>query len=187
MQARQPSPLGVGSGTVPPQMHPQDQDQGQGQGQDHDQDPAMRGTHSVHRSVLGSGITSNAVQEAQMQVRLKAETISNDRKKRRVEHPVDKGGVGEKLTSAEDEKLTPEERKRKRYERRLALNGESAAVSRVRRREYAKVLEDQLVSAEKERVRLATELSDRQLQNINLREHLQKIEGSVDNNTTNNI
>lgn len=146
----------------------------------------MRGTHSGHRSVLGSGITSNAVQAAQMQARLKAENFANARKKRRVEKPAEKPGLGEKLNTAEDAKLTPEERKRKRYERRLALNRESAAVSRVRRREYVKLLEEQLVSAEKERVRLADELKDMQQQHNKLRRHLQKLEGSVENSTNNN-
>lgn len=153
---------------------------------DADGNPAMRGTHSGHRSVLGSGITSSAVQAAQMQARLKAEHFANARKKRRVERPAEKPTLSEKLNTAEDAKLTPEERKRKRYERRLALNRESAAVSRVRRREYVKLLEEQLVSAEKERVRLADELKDMQQQHSKLRKHLQKLEGSVENSTNNN-
>lgn len=133
---------------------------------------------AAHRSVLGSGIQSTAVQEAQMQARKKAEVFANARKRKRVEQP-------SQITRApqvapEDAKLTPEERKRKRYERRLALNRESAAVSRVRRREYVKLLEERLVSAEKERVRLATELEDMQQQHNKLQEHLQKLEGDID-------
>lgn len=131
-----------------------------------------------HRSVLGSGIQSTAVQEAQIQARKKAEVFANARKRKRVEQPVEP--VCAEPVPTEDAKLTPEERKRKRYERRLALNRESAAVSRVRRREYVKLLEERLVGAEKERVRLATELEDMQRQHSKLREHLQKLEGDID-------
>lgn len=139
----------------------------------------IHGTHSGHRSVLGSGITSTAVQEAQMQARMKAEVYANSRKRKRADPAPEVEKPGEPVIG-EDMKLTPDERKKKRYERRLALNRESAAVSRVRRREYVKLLEEQLVSAEKERVRLATELSDMQRQHNKLREHLQKLEGSID-------
>lgn len=132
---------------------------------------------SGHRSVLGSGIQSTAVQEAQMQARKKAEVFANLRKRKRVEQPEQQRSTA---VPSEDSKLTPEERKRKRYERRLALNRESAAVSRVRRREYVKLLEERLVSAEKERVRLATELDDMQQQHNKLRERLLKLEGDID-------
>lgn len=139
--------------------------------------PALHNA-AAHRSVLGSGIQSTAVQEAQMQARKKAEVFANARKRKRVEQPDQVRRVAQ--VPSEDSKLTPEERKRKRYERRLALNRESAAVSRVRRREYVKLLEERLVSAEKERVRLATELEDMQHQHNKLQEHLQKLEGDID-------
>lgn len=131
---------------------------------------------SGHRSVLGSGIVSSAVEEAQNRARLKAESFAKDRKRKRHDEPVDP--KTEKI-SEEDAKLSPEALKKKRYARRLALNRESAAVSRVRRREYVKLLEEQLVKAESERVRLASELSEMQQQHSKLREHLQKLESRV--------
>lgn len=132
----------------------------------------------AHRSVLGSGLVSSAVQEAQVRARLKAENFAKDRKRKRTEEPVEPVKV--ERVSEEDSKLSPDELKKKRYQRRLALNRESAAVSRVRRREYVKLLEEQLVNAEKERVRLATELSNMQKEHNKLREHLQKLEGRIE-------
>lgn len=131
---------------------------------------------SGHRSVLGSGIVSSAVQEAQARARLMAETFARDRKRRKVADPVPERA---ERNTDEDSKLTPDERKKKRYQRRLALNRESAAVSRVRRREYVKLLEEQLVTAEKERVKLAMELDRMQRQHDKLRDQLIKLEGSV--------
>lgn len=129
-----------------------------------------------HRSVLGSGIVSSAVQEAQVRARMKAESFAKDRKRKRHHEPAE---AEREKVSEEDAKLTQDELKKKRYKRRLALNRESAAVSRVRRREYVKLLEEQLVNAEKERVRLATELNDMQQQHSKLREHLDQLEKSV--------
>ncbi|PXF42079.1 hypothetical protein BWQ96_08185 [Gracilariopsis chorda] len=130
------------------------------------------------RAVLGSGIMSNAVQEAQVRARMKAESFAKARKRKRAEHPTDAEKAVEKI-SEDDARLTAEQLKRKRYERRLALNRESAAVSRVRRREYVKLLEEQLVNAEKERVRLATELEDMQKQHNKLKDHLRNLERAV--------
>lgn len=109
---------------------------------------------------------------------MKAETFAKSRKRKRTEDVV----VEEKAEKStdEDSKLSPEQLKQKRYQRRLALNRESAAVSRVRRREYVKLLEEQLVSAERERVKLATELSNMQRQHSKLRNHLEKLEGKID-------
>lgn len=143
----------------------------------------VRLPHNGDRSVLGSGIVSSAVQEAQLQARKKAESFASERKRKRSD-PVETAERVDRPTR-DDSGLTPDERKRKRYERRLALNRESAAVSRVRRREYVKLLEEQLVTAENERVRLATELSDMQRQHNKLREHLQKLEGSIDSSPDN--
>lgn len=134
-----------------------------------------------HRSVLGSGIVSTAVQEAQVGARIKAETFAKNRKRKRVED-LDSDDKSDKVQADEDSKLTPEQLRKKRYARRLALNRESAAVSRVRRREYVKLLEEQLVNAEKERVRLASELSDMQNRHAQLRENLAKLEATVQEN-----
>lgn len=134
-----------------------------------------------HRSVLGSGIVSSAVQEAQVKARLKAETFAKNRKRKRsddVDQPDVGVGIKEDKTE-EDGKLSPEELRKKRYMRRLALNRESAAVSRVRRREYVKLLEEQLVKAEKERMKLATELSEMQRRHAELRDHLTSLEVKV--------
>lgn len=131
-----------------------------------------------HRSVLGSGIVSSAVQEAQVRARMKAETFAKNRKRKRHEEPVEE--EKNEKSNEEDSKLSPEQLRKKRYLRRLALNRESAAVSRVRRREYVKLLEEQLVNAEKERVRLAGELSEMQRQHTKLRQHLEQLERSMD-------
>lgn len=132
-----------------------------------------------HRSVLGSGIISSAVQEAQVKARMKAESFAKNRKRARSQDVTEED---KDRTGDEDSKLSPEELKKKRYKRRLALNRESAAVSRVRRREYVKLLEEQLVKAEKERVRLATELTDMEKRHADLREHLSRLERSVQEN-----
>lgn len=107
---------------------------------------------------------------------MKAETFAKDRKRKR-SSPVEEEKPEKNLD--EDSKLSPEDLRKKRYLRRLALNRESAAVSRVRRREYVKLLEEQLVNAEKERVRLASELSVMQQQHSELRKHLEHLEEVV--------
>lgn len=129
-----------------------------------------------HRSVLGSGVVSTAVQEAQVRARMKAESFAKDRKRKRT----DTGRVEkpEKLPE-DDSKLSPDQLKQKRYQRRLALNRESAAVSRVRRREYVKLLEEQLVNAEKERVSLATQLAEMRKQHAKLQDHLKELEARM--------
>lgn len=131
-----------------------------------------------HRSVLGSGIVSSAVQEAQVRARIKAENFAKNRKRKRHED-LDSDDKSDKAQADEDSNLSPEQLRKKRYMRRLALNRESAAVSRVRRREYVKLLEEQLVNAEKERVRLATELGDMQSRHGQLRDQLIKLEDIV--------
>lgn len=56
-------------------------------------------------------------------------------------------GSGDGVDGEEDD----EDTKSSRYKRRLALNRESAAVSRIRRRAYIKELEDRLARVEKEK------------------------------------
>lgn len=129
-----------------------------------------------HRSVLGSGIVSSAVQEAQVRARMKAETFAKNRKRKRHDDVVEEDKTDK---NEDDAKLSPDQLRKKRYKRRLALNRESAAVSRVRRREYVKLLEEHLVNAEKERVRLAGELNEMQRQHTKLRQHLQQLELQV--------
>lgn len=115
-----------------------------------------------------------------MRARIKAEHFAKTRKRKRHE-VVDDSEKSDKAQD-EDSKLSAEDLRKKRYMRRLALNRESAAVSRVRRREYVKLLEEQLVNAEKERVRLATELSDMQRRHAELRENLIRLEQTVHEN-----
>ena len=139
-----------------------------------DSPPVMPSTG--HRSVLGSGVVSSAVHEAQVRARMKAETFAKNRKRKRP-GPIEEEKP-EKNTD-EDSKLSTEDLRKKRYLRRLALNRESAAVSRVRRREYVKLLEEQLVNAEKQRVKLANDLSAMQVQHSELRKHLVHLEDVV--------
>lgn len=135
-----------------------------------------------HRSVLGSGISSSAVREAQARARIKADDFAKQRKRNRGSEPV----VQKKIEREEDDsKLSPNDLKQKRYKRRLALNRESAAVSRVRRKEYVKLLEEKLVTAEEERIDLLNELMQMRKEHDRLRGYLCKLEEKPEDGTEN--
>lgn len=121
---------------------------------------------------------SNAVHEAQIRARMKAESFALARKKENAKRRKSAANTIRGTNQAKSN-LTAEELKQQKYRNRLRLNRESAAVSRVRRKEYVKLLEEQLVNAEKERVRLAAELMDMQKQQNKLREHLTELERAV--------
>lgn len=69
--------------------------------------------------------------------------------------------------------------KRKRYERRLELNRQSAAVSRVRRREYVKELEEKLVGVEKEKLNLESQVAVIGDENERLRLELKSLQSQL--------
>ena len=146
-------------------------------------DDKQPGRFPGHRSVLGSGISSSAVREAQARARIKADDFAKQRKRQRgTETTV----VQKKVEKEEDDsKLSPNDLKQKRYKRRLALNRESAAVSRVRRKEYVKLLEEKLVTAEEERIKLMSELIQMRKEHDRLRGYLCKLEEKPDDGTEN--
>jgi bZIP transcription factor len=78
------------------------------------------------------------------------------------------GGANAEGHSADDDDDT----KSSRYKRRLALNRESAAVSRIRRRAYIKELEDRLARVEKEKHELIGQVRIMLTQNDEMRSQL---------------
>jgi bZIP transcription factor len=86
---------------------------------------------------------------------------------------IDNGGG---LSSDADATLAPDELKKKRYQRRLELNRQSAAVSRVRRREYVKELEEKLVSVEKEKFKLQSQVDLMGDENSRLRTQMKNLQ-----------
>lgn len=72
--------------------------------------------------------------------------------------------------------LGEEDIKKKRYQRRLELNRQSAAVSRVRRREYVKELEDKLVAVEKDKFKLQSQVDLMGDENIRLRAQMKALQ-----------
>lgn len=151
------------------------------------------GLRGVSASELQAG---SAVEEAQRAAALKAERFADERKlKRKAEAsiakrpmevvamsgpPSDGGGSGDDGAPSEgDAHLTPDELRKKRYLRRLELNRQSAAVSRVRRREYVKELEDKLVGVEKDKYKLQSQVDSMGNENLKLRAQMKALQAQL--------
>lgn len=115
------------------------------------------------------------------------ETGSTERRGKRAKTDVDlsmdtrKGGgsttsaaqVEEGIIAKKDEDSEVE--KQERYKRRLDMNRESAAVSRVRRRAYVKELEERLAAVEAEKLQLEGKLDIMLSQNEDLKKQLDRL------------
>lgn len=81
------------------------------------------------------------------------------------------GGPGPGASLGDDS----EAEKQERYQRRLDMNRESAAVSRVRRRAYVKELEERLAAVEAEKLQLEGKLEIMQSQNDSFKKQLDNL------------
>lgn len=137
----------------------------------------------------------SAVEAAASAARLKADRFAEERKQKRVADG-SYGGTGSKRSrddssgeecnisaplSDADAALSPSELKKKRYQRRLELNRQSAAVSRVRRREYVKELEEKLVDVEKEKFKLESQVASMGSENDRLRQVMRDLQAQLGN------
>lgn len=116
----------------------------------------------------------NAIEEAKANAQERADKFAAKRKRTRqqfseVEKPK------EPEVSEEDKHLSPSELKKKRYNRRLELNRQSAAVSRVRRRAYVEELEGKLMHVEREKLSLEDQVAVMQSENHKLREQMRHL------------
>lgn len=118
----------------------------------------------------------SAVEQAQRAAAEKAERFADERKNQRA--VVESGGE-EDVVEEGDANLAPDELRKKRYLRRLELNRQSAAVSRVRRREYVKELEDKLVGVEKEKYRLQGQVDTMGSENMRLRAQMRSLQAQL--------
>lgn len=126
----------------------------------------------------------SAVEEAQRAAAAKAERFADERKQRRMAEAIIAKRPREELVVDGDEgssdpgdaNLPPDELRKKRYLRRLELNRQSAAVSRVRRREYVKELEDKLVGVEKEKYKLQSQVDAMGNENLKLRAQMKALQ-----------
>jgi Basic region leucine zipper len=158
------------------------------------------GARGVAAAELQAG---SAVEEAQRAAALKAERFADERKQKRAaeatiaKRPRDDGsgagatgdadvsedapgnGSDDAGPSDADANLPPDELRKKRYLRRLELNRQSAAVSRVRRREYVKELEDKLVGVEKEKYRLQGQVDSMGNENLKLRAQMKALQAQL--------
>jgi hypothetical protein len=140
-------------------------------------------------------LESSAVEAAASAAAAKAERFATERrmqraaqastaapatsvKRPREEEPSDPE-MGGGLSSDADANMPPDELKKKRYQRRLELNRQSAAVSRVRRREYVKELEDKLVSVEKEKFKLQSQVDLMGDENTRLRSQMKALQSQL--------
>lgn len=121
-------------------------------------------------------VTSGALVEAQRNAQEKADQFAMSRKRERKDSETVKSRESE---GDEDSKLSPAEVKKRRYNRRLELNRQSAAVSRVRRRAYVKELEDKLVTVEQEKVKLERQVGYMNEENTRLREQMRQLHNQL--------
>lgn len=104
-------------------------------------------------------------------------------KRSRHDHDKDTDGQESRKTtskgSASDDKTKHEDdsdaEKQERYKRRLDMNRESAAVSRVRRRAYVKELEERLAAVEAEKLQLEGKLEIMMSQNESFKKQLDNL------------
>lgn len=75
----------------------------------------------------------------------------------------------------EADECIPDEDRLSKYKRRLAMNRESAAISRVRRRAYIKELEERLASVEAEKFQLVGKLEAVMQQNVSMANQLDNL------------
>eukprot|EP00177_Eucheuma_denticulatum_P003132 GFKZ01005644.1.p1 GENE.GFKZ01005644.1~~GFKZ01005644.1.p1 ORF type:complete len:428 (+),score=61.48 GFKZ01005644.1:589-1872(+) len=111
--------------------------------------------------------------------------ITGDRRSSKRAKPNPEGSAAEGSSSRKgsrgpsDEKMRTEEdseaEKQERYKRRLDMNRESAAVSRVRRRAYVKELEERLAAVEAEKLQLEGKLEIMQSQNEGFKKQLDNL------------
>lgn len=95
---------------------------------------------------------------------------------------------GSKSSADRDDSKTKNEddseaEKQERYKRRLDMNRESAAVSRVRRRAYVKELEERLAAVEAEKLQLEGKLEIMMSQNESFKKQLEQLFVMVANGT----
>lgn len=140
--------------------------------------PLPSGVHLPPRPVTKNlrgeslGAVSGAIEEAKHNAQEIADQFARNRK--RIRKQMEQGKPKDPVTE-EEKKLSPTEIKKKRYSRRLELNRQSAAVSRVRRRAYVEELEDKLVSVEREKLKLEGQVSVMQDENTKLREQMRQL------------
>ena len=80
-----------------------------------------------------------------------------------------------RVSPDDDGRDDSEAEKKERYKRRLDMNRESAAVSRVRRRAYVKELEERLAGVEAEKLQLEGKLEIMMAQNESLKKQLENL------------
>lgn len=127
------------------------------------------------------GAASNAIEEAKQNAQQKADKFAQKRKRTRKQVEEEKPKVGEE---PEDKSLSASELKKKRYNRRLELNRQSAAVSRVRRRAYVEELEGKLIHVEREKLNLEDQVSVMQTENMKLREQMRHLHEQLSSSRT---
>lgn len=120
------------------------------------------------------GPSSSAIEEAKLLAQEKADKFAQKRKRSRRQTEEEKPKLI--VDTEEDKKLSPADLKKKRYNRRLELNRQSAAVSRVRRRAYVEELEGKLMNVEKEKLSLEDQVTVMHAENIKLREQMRQLQ-----------
>lgn len=133
-------------------------------------DPAKRD------SGFGGGNSSNSIGR---------EGSGDGRSAKRARHSADANVVVEGSSSRKGSRVMSDDRgkteedseaeKQERYKRRLDMNRESAAVSRVRRRAYVKELEERLAAVEAEKFQLEGKLEIMQSQNEGFKKQLDNL------------
>ncbi len=124
---------------------------------------------------------SNAIEEAKQNAQERADKFAQKRKRSRKQQ--EEEGKLDAPLSEEDKNASPSELKKKRYNRRLELNRQSAAVSRVRRRAYVEELEGKLMHVEREKLNLEDQVGVMQSENHKLREQMRHLHEQLANST----
>lgn len=130
--------------------------------------------NAVHAHPTRRNALSNAIEEAKANAQDRADKFAAKRKRSR-QHVPDQEQPKESELLDEDKQLSPSELKKKRYSRRLELNRQSAAVSRVRRRAYVEELEGKLMYVEREKLSLEDQVAVMQTENHKLREQMRHL------------
>lgn len=131
--------------------------------------PAIRAT--------GNGsVVSSAIEEAKQNAQERADKFAQKRKRTRAAAQHDGPGKNNGSDSGDErEPGTAGDLKKKRYNRRLELNRQSAAVSRVRRRAYVEELEGKLILVEREKMTLEDQVSVMTNENGKLQQQLRHL------------
>lgn len=116
--------------------------------------------------------SSSAIEEAKQNAQEKADKFAQKRKRTRKQIEEEKP---KEIEDPEDKNLSASELKKKRYNRRLELNRQSAAVSRVRRRAYVEELEGKLIYVEREKLNLEDQVTVMQAENMKLRDQMRHL------------